>query len=239
VTEWWTYRPSDFLMFSPRIYWRLFEDINLAAWPLGLAAVVLGLALLAWCWRQPRSERPARLTPVLLAVAWGYVAWAFLWQRFAPIQWAATAFALAFAVQAAGLLASARAPLGGATHPLRRCAGLALAAWALVLHPLLAWAQGRPWQQAELFSLAPDPTALATLAWLLIRSTRQEDTRGWHGALWLMPLAWCVVSGATLFTMGSMQGAVPLTGAGLAVAAVAADYWGRRMRKRCSGPISK
>ena len=33
MSEWWSYRPADFLMFSPRIYWRLFASINEAFWP--------------------------------------------------------------------------------------------------------------------------------------------------------------------------------------------------------------
>ena len=28
MSEWWTYRPSDFLLFSARTYWRLFELHN-------------------------------------------------------------------------------------------------------------------------------------------------------------------------------------------------------------------
>jgi hypothetical protein len=240
VTEWWTYRPSDFLMFSPRIYWRLFEHINLATWPLAALAVVLGLGLLAWCWRRPGSDRAARLTALLLAAAWGHVAWAFLWQRFTPIQWAATGFALAFAVQAAALLAAAWPVTGRAASSLRRHAGLALAVWALLLHPLLAWAQGRPWQQAEVFGLAPDPTVLATLAWLLMAPARQQAANWWLAALWVLPVSWCGLSAATLFAMGSMQAAIPLAGAGLAlVVALTAFYWGRRMRNRCSAPISK
>ena len=25
MSEWWTYRPEDFLLFSPRVYWRMFD----------------------------------------------------------------------------------------------------------------------------------------------------------------------------------------------------------------------
>ena len=35
-------------------------------------------------------------------------------------------------------------------------------------HPLLAPALGRPWLQAELLALAPDPSAIATLGFLLL-----------------------------------------------------------------------
>ena len=33
MSEWWTYRPSDFLLFAPRTYYRLFELYNAEIWP--------------------------------------------------------------------------------------------------------------------------------------------------------------------------------------------------------------
>ena len=34
MSEWWTYTLSDFLLFSPRTYYRLFELHHRALWPL-------------------------------------------------------------------------------------------------------------------------------------------------------------------------------------------------------------
>src|SRR5262245_61678104 len=82
MSEWWSYRPSDFLMFSPRIYWRLFGSINEAFWPAQPALIALGLAWLA-------RARAQRLAAGALAIASVVVAWAFLWQRFTPINWPA------------------------------------------------------------------------------------------------------------------------------------------------------
>ena len=51
MSEWWTYRPEDFLLFSPRVYWRMFELHNAALWPLHLLALAAGLiiiVLIAW-----------------------------------------------------------------------------------------------------------------------------------------------------------------------------------------------
>ena len=47
MSEWWTYSLSDFLLFSPRTYYRLFELYNLAIWPAQILALALGLAILA------------------------------------------------------------------------------------------------------------------------------------------------------------------------------------------------
>ena len=39
MSEWWTYRPSDFLLFAPRTYYRLIELYNVEWWPLHLAVL--------------------------------------------------------------------------------------------------------------------------------------------------------------------------------------------------------
>ena len=48
MSEWWTYSLLDFLLFSPRTYYRLFELYNLAVWPWHVLAIVLGLAVLVF-----------------------------------------------------------------------------------------------------------------------------------------------------------------------------------------------
>ena len=56
MSEWWTYRPEDFLLFSPRVYWRMFELHNAALWPLHVLTLAAGLIiilLIAW---RPRSR---------------------------------------------------------------------------------------------------------------------------------------------------------------------------------------
>ena len=68
MTEWWTYRPSDFLLFSPRTYSRLFELYNAEVWPAHLLALGLGLALWLAFWQ--RRAWAAHAGCVLLAAAW-------------------------------------------------------------------------------------------------------------------------------------------------------------------------
>jgi hypothetical protein len=207
-----SYRPADFLMFAPRIYWRLFEAHNQALWPLPLLLPAAALAGLLWFSRRGGAAAP-RLQGMALGLLWLFVAWAFLWQRYAPINWAAEAFAAAFVLQGLGLLARAGSGWPPPTGTvLRKRAGWGLLGWALLGHPLLALLDGRPWQQAEVFGLAPDPTAIATLGWLLLLGGRR--------LLWVLPLSWCLVSAATLATMGSAQALVPLAAALLAPAAL-------------------
>jgi len=136
MTEWWTYRPSDFLLFSARTYYRLFELYNDDLWPAQAVTVGLGLAL--WLALRQRRDWAPRMAYLLLGAAWLWVAWAFHWQRFALINWAATGFAVAFAVEGLLLLAWA---LSGATERIpaaqgrSRSIGLAVLFFAVALQP--------------------------------------------------------------------------------------------------------
>ena len=67
--------------------------------------------------------------------------------------------------------------------------------FALVVSPLIGPTLGRPWRQAEIFGVAPDPTAVATLGVLLFARGKAR----WE--LVVLPAVWCVVSGATLLAM--------------------------------------
>ena len=51
MTEWWTYRPSDFLLFSPRTYHRLFELYNEWLWPAQPLVTLFWLLLWVALWR--------------------------------------------------------------------------------------------------------------------------------------------------------------------------------------------
>jgi len=212
MSEWWTYGLRDLLLFSQRTYYRLFELYNLEWWPLQLLALALGVAMFVLLRRG--GERAGRVAALILAVCWLWVAWAFHLQRYASINLAAGYFAWAFAVQALLLLwvgtvhgRLAPAPVGR----LQRRAGLGLVLFALLLYPLIGPLLDRSWTQAEVFGMAPDPTALATLGVLLLAGARPA----W--ALFPVPLAWCLTSGATLWAMEAPGFAVAPLAALLAV----------------------
>ena len=92
------YSLSDFLLFSPRTYYRLFELYNLAVWPWHVLAMVLGLAALV-LWLRGGAWR-GRGVAVILASCWLFVAWAYLLAHYDTINWAARYFAAGFAVEA-------------------------------------------------------------------------------------------------------------------------------------------
>jgi hypothetical protein len=167
MTEWWTYRLSDFMMFSPRAYWRLVEVYNSDVWPAQLVGVGAGLVML-WLAAVPRPAA-GRIVAALLAAAWLWVGWAFHLEHYAAINWGARYLAGAFWLQAALLI------VFGVMHRSRQAApvtavpnlGWTLAAFGVVLYPLAGLAAGRPWTQAEVFGVMPEPTALASLGLLL------------------------------------------------------------------------
>jgi hypothetical protein len=202
MSEWWTYRLSDFLMFAPRTYYRLFELYNAETWPAPLLAIVAGFAVVGLAWRGTHG----RVVAGIFAVAWLFVAWAYHWERYAAINTAAPYYAAGFAAEGLLLLwfGLVRDELRPAfrRHSRGRVGVAMLIAAIVVLYPLLAALLGRPWTQAEIFGLAPDPTAIATLGVLLLASGRT----GW---LLPLPLAWCAICAATLWTMDAAEAVLP------------------------------
>jgi threonine/homoserine efflux transporter RhtA len=197
MSEWWTYRPSDFLLFAPRTYYRLFELYNIDIWPLQILALLAGAAILVLI--RNRMASSGRIIGVLLAACWLWVAWAFHWQRYATINWAASYFAVGFAIEALLLIwiGVVRDSLRFDSAPrVRARIGVAIFAFALTFQPLLQLLSGRNWQQLETFGVAPDPTAVATLG-VLLASNRMP---------WIavpLPLIWCVIGGVTLWLINS------------------------------------
>lgn len=200
MSEWWTYRLSDFLMFSPRAYWRLIELYNRDVWPAQLVALGAGLVLL---WLAARRRADAyRVLAVLLGVIWLWVGWAFHWQRYATLNWAAPYLALAFAIQAVLLLGlgtlprNAQAPTAGVGMPR---SGWLLAVTGVLLYPLAGLLAGRPWTQVEVFGMTPEPTALASLGLLL--ASAQPPARPLRYLLAIIPTLSLLVGAATLWVM--------------------------------------
>jgi hypothetical protein len=202
MSEWWTYSLSDFLLFSPRTYYRLFELYNIAVWPAQIVMLALGIATVVLLRRAGAGA--ARAAAGILAACWLFVASAYLIGHYDTINWAARYFAAGFVIQAVLLVWTGvvrnRLSLQPRADSASR-AGLGLFLLALIVEPLIAPLLGRPWTQAEVFGIAPDPTIVATLG-VLTSAERPH----WH--LLVVPLLWCALSGATLWTMQSPEALV-------------------------------
>ena len=188
MSEWWTYRPSDFLMFSVRTWGRLVASWNEALWPWQWAMVAVGIALVVVAARDPQRARPWVM--LALAAAWAWVGWGFHWERFSEVNTGARWYAPAFGVQAVLLLASGLRPAPGARPTPTRGVGLALAIAAL-LYALVAPISGRGWAQAEVAGAMPEPTALLTAGLLLALPLRHR------GLLLVIPVLALLVGGTT------------------------------------------
>jgi hypothetical protein len=215
MPEWWSYSLSDFLLFSPRTYYRLIERYNLALWPAHIAT--LGLGMMIFALLRNKTEWRGRTISGILAMLWAWVAWAFVWKRYATINWAAVYFLPLFALEVLLLVwigvvrnrlifqVSRRFP--GVT-------GTALLGFSVGAYPVIAPMLGRSWRQAEVFGLAPDPTVIGTAGLLLLADGRARRE------LLAVPLVWSVVSALTLWAMDSPEALVPAV-AGLGVIAAA------------------
>lgn len=215
MPEWWSYSLSDLLLFSPRTYYRLIERYNLALWPAQIATLGLGMTIFVLL--REKTERRGRTISGILALLWAWVAWAFVWKRYATINWAAVYFLPLFAFEALLLIwigvvrnrlifqVSRRFP--GVT-------GTTLLGFSVAVYPVIAPMLGRPWRQAEVFGVVPDPTVIGTAGLLLLAVGRAR----WE--LLAVPLVWLVLSALTLRAMDSADALVPAV-AGLGVMAAA------------------
>jgi hypothetical protein len=199
MPEWWSYSLSDFLLFSPRAYYRLFERMNEELWPV-LILIAIGVAGLL-LWRGPIVIRRKFLFGAIGAVG-AMVAVVFLCQRYGAINWAAKYFAWGFLLESLllwwyGVVRETRfaTPAQGPA----RLAGIGLLVIGVAVYPTLARISGRPWRQAEIFGLAPDPTVIGTLGLLLLVPPYRRRL------LFLIPMLWCLISGATMLAMGSLE----------------------------------
>ena len=230
MSVWLSYTLTDFLLFTPHTYYRLFELYNRAVWPLHLLAGVLGLALLVLVVRGGASSGiwHGRAIALILAACWLWVAWGYLYERYDTINWAARYFAIGFAVQAillvvSGVVLNRFTPGADLVHRV----GPALVAFALFVQLLAAPLFGRAWLQMEFFGLAPDPTVAATIGALIA-------LRGAHFSLLAIPLLWCALTGLTLWAMHAPDA---LLMPAIGVFAIGLTVW-KALRRGAAAPRS-
>ncbi len=194
------YSLADFLLFSPDVYFRLFELYNFDVWPAQLASPVAGL-LICYLVRDGRKSQ-SRIISLCLAAIWLWVGYAFHALRYATINDWAILLTWACVCQAAVFLWAAAKPT-----PLRYeietslsgLVGTSLLVWAVFLYPSFAFLTGRNWTEAEFFGFAPDPTTVATFGLALLAAGHA----GW--VLLPVPLILTVISAVTALAMGTYQ----------------------------------
>jgi hypothetical protein len=165
MSEFWSYALSDLLMFSPRVYFRLFELHNQALWPAQVVTIILGLTMIVLVARRVTAH--GRVILLICGFMWLWIAWSYFWESYSTINWAASYIAPIAALE--GILLIGFGAVRGWPDFAEPCkarlfAVLGLLVLAVVGYPFIASAMGRSWSAAEVFGIAPDPTAIATLA---------------------------------------------------------------------------
>lgn len=207
--------PGRMLSFSPEAFFSLFEQYNRAIGPAPTVAYGLGLAALALALRPVPNG--SRIVAAILALMWAWNGIAYHLMHFAEINFAAPIFAAVFVVQ--GLLFALTGAVRGKIAFRFRAdffgwTGLGLAVFALAVYPLLGALAGHGWPRAALFGVAPCPTTIFTLGFLLLIEGRMP----WH--LIAIPVLWSLVGGTAVWLLGVPEDlALPL--AGLAVLGLA------------------
>ncbi|EAU40893.1 hypothetical protein FP2506_18434 [Fulvimarina pelagi HTCC2506] len=201
METWTTYRLQDFLLFSERVYRRLFEAQNEAWWPLPIIMTIIGLAILAvWLIRSSKTIDTAR------QMSWGlmiativFVAVTFLRSRYAPISPIASVGYWAFLGEAV-LLAFVGATAEPVNHRSRArlMVGGSLAAIGLLAYPAIGYSRSRALTGAEWFAFAPDPTMVALLGLFLMAGACRLRL----AILMIVPIVWLIFSALTLRVFG-------------------------------------
>jgi len=195
--DWSSYSLSDFLMFGPEVFLRLFVRINQDVWPWQVVAVLAVLVVAGLLVHG--SPLAKRCVLLLLAAAWVGSGAGFLMEYYGPINTPATWFGWAFLLQAALLTVAALVwPWDEtAAGPVRRWqAGFGWLAMVSLL-PLLVVAQSGNWHAVALFGITPDVTVAASVPCLLLMPRRVR----W--LFLLLPLLWSLFSAATLWALGT------------------------------------
>ena len=210
--------PEDLVPFAAPAYWRLFALENAAAWPAQPVLLAAG-ALLVFRLARDRPL-PGRWLGPAFGAAWLWAGWQFVALRYGTLNWAAPGLAWAFYAEAAlfvalGLSGRLAFPRGGP--------GVLLLAAAVLAWPLLAPLDGRPWREAEIVALAPDPTAMATLALLALAARNR-----WTALASAVPALWLAFSAFTLLVLGAWQGWAVLAALAAGLAARALSRRGER-----------
>lgn len=178
------------LPFTPDQFFGVFAAYNEAVWPMPIIAYALGGGVVFLAVRS--SKAAGWVVPLVLAAMWMWTGIAYHGLYFRPINPAATVFALLFVVQ--GLLFPAYAVIGhrlafATTSRLRRQAGFALVAYAMILYPLVGLVAGHVYPSVPTFGVTPCPLTIFTFGMLLLAV---EVPR----ALLIIPLLWSVIGGS-------------------------------------------
>ncbi|MEH2626574.1 hypothetical protein V1292_004629 [Bradyrhizobium sp. AZCC 1719] len=179
------------LPFTPAQFLSVFVKYNNAIWPVQIVAYLLGAIAVALLFRKPQGDD--RTIAAILAAMWLWTAIAYHALFFADINKAAYLFAALFVIQGSYLFYEGcyrgRLRFVVGSGPLAWL-GIAFAAYAAILYPLIGMLTGHPYPAMPMFGVTPCPVTIFTFGMLL--ATMPPLSR------WLLPIpfVWSLIGGS-------------------------------------------
>lgn len=188
------------LPFSRTEFLEVFAAYNTAIWPFQFVAALLGLfaiALLYW-----RMAWAGRAIAGVLTVFWLVTGIGYHWLHFAAINKAANSFGTLFVLQALvflieGVIRGRMKFVFG--NDFRDWLAVLSFVYAFAVYPLLGLFITDPWPGTPLFGVAPCPTTIFTLAFLMLL----RHPHPWSVAA--IPLFWSIVGGSAAILLDVPQ----------------------------------
>ncbi|WP_438862866.1 DUF6064 family protein [Neptunicella sp.] len=184
---------SAFFTLKGDNYLQFVTDFNRQSWPLQISSLILCMWLL---WLLHQNNRSKTITRIF-AICWIWVGCYFHYHFYTSLTPMAVFDAIAFAVQGClFFLLSGKIQFHSPYHDRNSKIGYAGLAACMLLPTLAASFSGQSWWQISLVGMMPTPTALATLALLLLTTSK------YRFLLAVIPFGWCIIAGVTHLNIG-------------------------------------
>lgn len=179
------------LPFSRTEFLHVFAAYNSAIWPGQIVAAAAGLLAIGLLFRRPKWAD--RAIAGILAALWLVTGIGYHWMYFAAINPAAYLFGGLFVLEGALLAFEGTVRRRIAFRASKSIAGwiaAALIVYAVAIYPLVGLLVTHPYPQTPLFGVAPCPTTIFTLGFLILARTERPLL------LAPLPLLWAVIGGS-------------------------------------------
>jgi hypothetical protein len=164
----------------------VFENYNLAIWPMQVLAYVLGLVALFFAIKPSRYS--SRIITGILCFLWLWTGIVFFPLYFGPVYTPAYAFGLLFITQGALFLVSVFRPRlsFGFQGDVYSILGLLFIAYAMVGYPVFGYFLGHVYPQTPPFGLTPCPGTVFTFGLFLLTDKKVPKL------FLIIPLLWAL-----------------------------------------------
>jgi hypothetical protein len=185
------------LPFTPEQFVGVFQQYNLAIWPMQVVAYVLGVAAVALALRPMRYS--GQIIGGILAFFWLWTGVAYHIISFSPINPAARLFGGLFVVQSIlwlGILVVRPAHSFRARSDVFSLVGWIFVIYAMVVYQIIGALSGHGYPNSPAFGLAPCPTTIFTFG-LLLWADRKVPKY-----LLAIPLIWSFIGFGAALSLG-------------------------------------